>query len=294
MKNIYSTLLPLLLLCVTLVGSSGYAQTQVIYPAPESPNDVRYNDLIEILNTALEKTRDQYGPYTAGPSAHVMNEARQQKFIEEGSPTINLFWSSTSEDKERRLLPIRIPLRKGLLGYRIALISKDKQALIDGIKTLDDLRKVKVGQGFGWGDVEVYKDNGIPVFTAQYDKIFNLTAKGRFDLFPRGIAEVVSEYEVNSPSLPDLAIENGLLIYYPWPYYFFFNKNDKALAERIETGLKIMIKDGSFDAIFYKHNKAAIERANLKNRRIIRLENHRLPKATPLNEKHLWFDPTQN
>ena len=65
-------------------------------------------------------------------------------------------------------------------------------------------------------------------------------------------------------------------------------------SERIENGLRIMIKDGSFDAIFYKHNKAAIERANLKNRRIIRLDNHLLPKATPLDEKNLWFDPTRD
>ena len=173
-------------------GSAGHAQTQIIYPAPESVNDVRYNDLIEILNTALEKTRDKYGPYTTAPSAHIMNEARQQKTIEDGTGIINIFWSSTSEDKEKRLLPVRIPLRKGLLGYRIALISKDKQALIDKVHTLDDLRKVRVGQGFGWGDVEIYKANGIPVLTAQYDKIFHITAKGRFDLFPRGIAEVIS------------------------------------------------------------------------------------------------------
>ena len=291
MKNLFSVLW---FLCMAFGGSAGHAQTQIIYPAPESVNDVRYNDLIEILNTALEKTRDKSGPYTTAPSAHIMNEARQQKTIEDGTGIINIFWSSTSEDKEKRLLPVRIPLRKGLLGYRIALISKDKQALIDKVHTLDDLRKVRVGQGFGWGDVEIYKANGIPVLTAQYDKIFHITAKGRFDLFPRGIAEVVSEYEANSPSLPDLAIENGLLIYYPWPYYFFFNRNDKALAERIEAGLRTMIKDGSFEAIFYKYNKAAIERANLKNRRIIRLENHLLPKATPLDEKGLWFDPTQN
>ena len=288
MKYFYS-----LLLYVALIGS-GFAQTRVIYPAPESANDTRTADLVEILNTALEKTRDPYGPYTAEPSAFVINESRQQKSIEEGNGIINVFWSSTSVEKERHLLPIRIPLRKGLLGYRIALISKNKQSLIDNVKSLDDLKKLTVGQGFGWGDVAIYKANGIPVATALYDKIFKMTAAGRFDLFPRGIAEVFSEYEANAPSNRNLAIENGLLIYYPWPYYFFFNKNDKALAERIETGLKIMIKDGSFDAIFYKHNKAAIERANLKNRRIIRLENPLLPKATPLNEKSLWFDPTSD
>lgn len=271
-----------------------YGQTKVTYPAPENANDVRYSDLIEILKTALDKTSPNYGPYTAAPTSILMNEARQLAVIEQSNTIINIVWSSTSEEKERNLLPIRIPLRKGLLGYRIALTSKSKQAEIDKVMTLEDLKKLTIGQGLGWGDVEIYKSNGMTVFSAQYDGLFKMAAGGRFDLFPRGISEIGPEYEANAAALPELTIEKGLLIYYPWPYYFFFNQQDKALAKRVEAGIRMMIQDGSFDTIFKKYNANAIEKANFKGRRVIRIENTILPKATPLNDKSLWFDPTRD
>ncbi len=118
-----------------------------------------------------------------------------------------------------------------------------------------------------------------------------MTAYKRFDLFPRGINEIFSEFALHSKENPTLAIEKNLLIYYPWPYYFFFNKDDDALKKRIELGLRKMIKDGSFDAIFIKYNGDAIKQANLPGRRLIQINNYLLPKETPLDDATLWFHP---
>lgn len=63
------------------------------------------------------------------------------------------------------------------------------------------------------------------------------------------------------------------------------------MAERIETGLRKMLRDGSFDQLFWQHNHAAIEQAHLQDRRLIRLNNPFLPKETPLDDASLWFDP---
>ncbi|MGQ0709485.1 MAG: substrate-binding periplasmic protein [Rhodoferax sp.] len=280
-------LLGVLLLPVAALSDA----TRVLYPANQTAHDNRFNDLIEILDTALKATVAEWGPYELAPSRNGMNEARYLAELKEGRNTVNVVWSSTSVEKEHDLLPLRIPLRKGILGYRIALIAKEKQALIDQIKTLDDLKKLKIGQGIGWGDVQLYESNGLAVTTSQYDNLFRMAAGGRFDLFPRGISEAFHEYDTYSKDNPNLAIEQNLLIYYPWPYYFFFHKSDTPLKERIEAGIRKMMKDGTFDAIFQKYNGAAIEKANLKHRRIIRVENKLLPKETPLNDASLWFDP---
>ncbi|HXA47499.1 MAG TPA: transporter substrate-binding domain-containing protein, partial [Burkholderiaceae bacterium] len=167
------------------------------------------------------------------------------------------------------------------------------QAKIDQAKTIADLRKLTFGQGIGWGDVALYQRNGIDVYTSNYDLLFKMVSYGRFDLFPRGINEIFSEYNIYSKDNPNLAIEKNLLIYYPWPYYFFFNKRDAALKKRVETGIKIMMHDGSFDAIFRKYNNDAIEKANLKGRRVIKIVNDMLPKETPLDDASLWFDPAK-
>lgn len=264
----------------------------VIYPANETPDDPRFNDLIEILQTALDKTKKEYGPYQLGTSSVAMNEARYLMELREGN-SINIIWSSTSLEKERDYLPLRIPLRKGLLGYRIGFTSTANQAKVDQVKTLGDLRKLTIGQGTGWGDVRLYEDNGIDVITTKYENLFRMAAQKRIDLFPRGIGEIFNEYDVNGKQMPNLAIEKDLLLYYPWPYYFFFKKTDHVLYGRVLLGIQKMRADGSFDAIFRKYNDKAIRQARLKERRLIRLENRFLPKETPLQDASLWFDPAK-
>lgn len=275
----------------TLGQSAGAAAQSVVYPAFEQADEVRFNDLMDVLRAALDVTAAKYGPYSLGPSRRSMNEARYLIELARGDD-INIAWSSTSVAKESEFLPIRIPLRKGLLGYRVALIAADKQARIDTIRTRNDLKAFTIGQGIGWGDVKLYQSNGLSVGEAQYNDLFALTANGRFDLFPRGIGEVFDEYAAQKDRLPKLAVEKNLLIYYPWPYYFFFNKKDEALKSRIETGLRMLRKDGTFDALFKKHNEAAIKQANLKGRRVIRLDNPLLPPDTP-TDPSLWFDPAK-
>jgi hypothetical protein len=278
-----------ILLCTCALSCS--AAITVVYPADEIPSDTRFADLKEILHTALEKTVQTYGPYELHASATGMNEARYLAQLEVGQ-IINIAWSSTSKEKENALLPIRIPLRKGLLGYRIALIASANQGKIDEVRTTDDLRKLIFGQGLGWGDVGVYEANGIKVRQANYDNLFKMTSVGRIDLFPRGIGEIFAEYEHYAKDNPTLAIEKHLLIYYPWPYYFFVNKKDAALADRIKAGLEIMRKDGSFDAIFLKYNSESIKKADIRNRRVIHLDNPELPPETPLNDASLWYVPS--
>jgi hypothetical protein len=265
----------------------------VVYPARESAQDIRYDDLIEILHGALEHTVAHYGPYRMRPSHLPMTEARQLVTLENGGGDLDILWSSTSDDKERLLLPIRIPLRKGLLGYRIGLIAQGTQPLFDAVNTRAGLHRFVVGQGIGWGDVGIYNRNGLKVSTAPYDKLFRMLAMRRITLFPRGIGEAFKEYAAQGGPASGLAIEQHLLLVYPWPYYFFVRKNNPALARRIETGIRSMIKDGSFDVIFRKYNGADIARARLASRRIIRLDNPFLPTATPLHDPSLWFDPTR-
>jgi ABC-type amino acid transport substrate-binding protein len=287
----FQLFLAILLCCV--LQTQAQAVTTVIYPDSEEKGDPRFNDLIEILKTALEKTVPEFGMFTMRASNIQANGLRYLNNLKTGND-LNVLWSSTSEEKENTYLPIRIPLRKGLLGYRVALISKDKQALVDQVKTLDDLKKLTIGQGVGWDDVKLYEANGIDVIQAKYSNLFRMLSYGRFELFPRGIGEVLTEFAQHKDENPKLAIEQNLLLYYPWPYYFFFNKKDKSLQQRVELGLRKMLKDGSFDAIFLKYNGKAIEALNFKQRRIIRMENYLLPKKTPLNDATLWFHPKMN
>ncbi|MFZ6774202.1 amino acid ABC transporter substrate-binding protein [Undibacterium sp. SXout7W] len=269
------------------------AVIKVIYSIGEAPNESRFNDVIEILCTALEKSRPQYGDYECLPYTKLVPKKRVLQELESAEHTINVAWNPTSIELEQRFATIRFPLRKGLLGYRVLLINKENQVKFNQIKTSDDLKKISFGQGVDWNDNAIFENHGIKVVQGKYSQLFKMLSANRFDGFPRGIGEILTEYEQNKAENPELMIEKNLLIYYPFPYYFFFNKQDQEIKERVEAGLRIMQKDGSFDAIFNKYYQDAITKLNMKSRRIIRLNNPHLPKDTPINDSKLWHIPTR-
>lgn len=286
----------LLLICSCIAFPAIAEELTVIYsPSPVSQDDKRFDYGINLLQQVLEKTISSYGPFKMLPAEN-MNVGRAIEFlIKEDAETVNVVWSTTSQNREKSLLPIRIPIRKGLLGYRVFLIKKENQAKFDNIKTVEELKKLKVGQGHIWNDVKVFKENGFDVVTGpDYEGLFRMLAEDRFDYFSRGFNEAPEEYEARKDMLPSLSIEETILLYYPWPKYFFTSKNNPLIAKRIELGLKIMIQDGTFEEIFKKYHKKDIERVNLKNRKLFKIINPLLPSKTPFDQKELWFDPVDS
>ena len=52
-----------------------------------------------------------------------------------------------------------------------------------------------------------------------------------------------------------------------------------------------MLRDGSLQSLFKRHQDPLIERARLCERRVFRIENPFLSPETPLNIAEYWFDP---
>ena len=265
-----------------------------IYHKPESRDDVRYNYHWEVLRAALEKTKKDYGTYTMKPSKRMMNEKRQVAELKKGNK-LTIMIRAASQEHERMFTPVRIPLDKGLIGYRVFLIHKEDQPKYSAIKTLDELKKLSVGQGSGWSDVKVWRANGFNVIEgSSYQGLFGMVLRKRFDFFSRGIVEIIGEYEQRKNKMPNLHIEETIAVYYPWPFYFYFPKSEQGrkLAIRVEEGLLALFEDKkTFDPIFFKYHGEALKRHNLKSRKIFRIKNPLLTPETPLNDKRLWYDP---
>ena len=128
---------------------------------------------------------------------------------------------------------------------------------------------------------------------SSYDGLFEMLVNKRFDIFLRAAVEVLDEYDQRKKALPDLAIEDSIVFYYPLPMYFWFPKTDEGrrLAARAEEGMRMMIADGTYDRIFDKYQRHKIERLRLKERRIFRIANPFVGPETPFADKRLWFDP---
>lgn len=274
-----------MLLCLCASSLSVRAET-VTYPKSGSPGDARDVYPIKLLQLALDK---------AGPTPYVLRVSdvpmlQGRSFLELASgKTIRVTWGMTSIERENELLPIRIPIFKGLIGWRLALVRKDRPETFDAVHDVQDLRRFVAGQGHDWPDTQILRGNGVPITTAaSYEGLFKMLVGRRFDYFPRSLVEIWAEEEQHRKE--GIVIDQHLLIRYPTAFYFFTNKSDTRLADTIRTGLERAIVDGSFDKLFCKHYAPAIAQAKLERRTVIDLINPILPPETPLARKELWFE----
>ena len=274
-------------------ASAADAIMKYIYHPPESSLDVRYLYQWEVLRTALEKTAGKWGPWQMVPS-ELMTEQRQAFELKNATGKLTVMYLSTTPDFEKNLIPIRIPVDRNLGGYCVLLIRKEDQKRFDDIRSLSDLRRFTYGLGLGWIDVGILRTNRFKVITgSSYDGLFEMLAHRRFDVFPRASVEVLDEYEQRKEALPDLHIEENLILYYPMPMYFWFPRTaeGRRLAARAEEGMRMMLADGTYDAVFDKYQRHKIVRLRLKERKIFRIANPNVGPETPFRDKRLWFDP---
>ncbi len=245
----------------------------------------------QILRLVLNKTKEKYGDFTLKEYGEPIQQSRVINSIAKGR-IFRVIATMTSPQREQKIWPIRIPLYKGLLGYRIFIIREEDQALFSTISTVEELKKLIAIQGHDWPDSEILEAND---FTLQrspnYQGIFQMLRLQRADYFPRGVHEPWSEVERHRDK--KLAVEKHLLIRYDAPLYFFVRYGDEMLHERIKEGLLMAIEDGSFDALFYNHPevKYIFKCARISSRKIFRIPNPTLSPETPVGKKQWWYSP---
>jgi hypothetical protein len=284
-------------LAVATAIAPACAQMHVVHQGREAPLDRRLDYEWAVLNAALEKTRAAFGDYTFNEAKTTMSSARMLSELLDPTGRINVLARATSTELETKLLPVRIPVDRGLLGYRILLVRQDNVAQFVGVSDLAGLGAFRFGQGKGWIDAPVLAASGLNLqLSTTYEGLFSMLAARRFDAFPRAVDEAFREFDTYSDSIPALRVEPTLLLYYPMPRYFFMRRDreGKLLAKRIETGLELMIADGSLQRLFKQHKGALIERAQLRGRRVLRIPNPLLPAETPLERQELWYDPARD
>jgi hypothetical protein len=202
---------------VFVQGTATFAGTlEVVRPLPEAAGDTRYDHYWELLAQALAITEPDFGPFDLREATLPMTEPRAMDELEARKGTITVLVHGNVADYERRLLPIRFPLDKGLLGYRVFLIRSEMQSKLDLVGGLGDLRSYSIGQGREWGDVTILRESGLTVVEgASYKGLFSMLAAGRFDLFSRSVVEVGEELAREKSDHPELVIERHLMVFYP-------------------------------------------------------------------------------
>ena len=286
----------ILLLALLFAGICTAETMPFVYPPPEIAGDERHDYYWQLLDAALAANRDRYGDYTLAPFATPMTFQRAAAEVEAGGKRVNIVSRATNLDLEQRLLPIRIPVDKGLLGARLFLIMPQTQERLDKVRTLDELRRFSIGQGSSWTDVRVLQAAGFQVVLADaYAALFGMLAAQRFDLFSRGVIEIESELVSARAQYPTMTIDKRLLLLYPMPRYFFVPRTPagELMARRIEDGLQRLRRSGEFERRYLAWKKLVLKDLNLSGRLVLRLPNPELSAAAPLADPYWWDDLAQ-
>lgn len=232
---------------VPALPSARAAEALRITIPPLSPSAQEHASYFpQLLRLALEKTRATDGAFQIQYYDQPMSGQRQLAELKNNG-AINLIWDGSNPQREAELLAVRISLLRELNDYRVFLVRKDDQPRFRAVRTLADLSRFSAGAGESWPSTAVLRANGLPVVTSiGYEPLFAMLAARRFDYMPRGVYEAWFEQRQHS----GLAIEQGLFLHYRVPFYFFTSRQNPALADRIERGLRAALADGSFDRLF--------------------------------------------
>ena len=239
-----------------------------------------------LLQLACDKAKTR----CASRPALDMNQSRALTQMQKKDSGLDLFWGMTSRRREELALPVRVPLYKGLIGWRVALVTDAHSQLLAKVKTRTDLAAFHAGQAEDWPDTGILRNAGLPVLTTNdYGNLIPMLRHGRYDYFPRSVIEV--RQEVRSAAAKGLIIDDHIAIHYPAAFYFFVSRHRPELASMLDSGLKAAVADGSFNQLFMRFNGEAIRELKLAKRVVIELDDPLLPEATPLEDKRLWFQP---
>jgi len=274
-------------LLVGLPASSNAALWTITYPRALDDTDTRNEYPTALLKLALDKTGVNY---EMRPSDRILLTGKAMRQLRENRE-VNVVWSMTDTQREKDLLPIRIPITKGLIGLRVFVIEENRRSRFDNVATKQDLLSLVPLQGEEWPDTKILQANGFNVSTVpEFKEGYEMLALGRGDFFPRSVTEVTAEF-AEMGKAKNLQLESSLVMYYPTAMYFFVSKSNPILAKLIETGLQRAVDDGSFDVLFAQTYRKTLKDLNIPDRTLFTLENPLLPPKTPLSDERLWYFP---
>jgi len=251
-----------------------------------APDDPRVHFPLALLRAALQL----HGlDVEALPSEQVMERSRAIKELEAGH--IDFIWSSLGREIEQVLRPVRIPIYRGLIGQRIFLIHREREAEFAQVRKLEHLAAFTAGQGTGWVDTQILQAAGLKVLTNTYDALFRMLARGGIDYFPRGANEAPAELAARAAQFPELMVEPRLVLSYRSDNVFFVRRQNEVLARQIETGLLALHASGAYQRLFEGHPyvQKVLAEARLDKRLRLEIPNPMLSDEDRLIPERYWM-----
>ncbi|NRA72302.1 MAG: hypothetical protein HRU24_14890 [Gammaproteobacteria bacterium] len=266
------------------------ATTQLRYPPAQDKNNITHDYIVGLLALILDKTSKEYGGMEVIDSTF-MTQGRAEIELQRGT-NVDVVSFGSSIERENKFLAIKIPILRGILGFRMSIIRKDFESEFSQIKTIDDLKKYSACQGMHWPDSDILEAAELKVIrNASHESLFRQVVAKRCDYFPRSVQEGPLEIALKTKKYPELMFYRHLIIHYPYPAYFFVSKNNNALHQRLFKGFNLAIEDGSFQRYLHSHigTKDVFPASKWLNNTIVEITNPLLSEGTDIDNSLYWI-----
>lgn len=282
-------LLFLIVLPHPLMGASTEEDDVTIVRPRHRDGDTRFEYYTELVRILMEATVETHGGYEWKPWHEEVSPARQQKILAAGR-LMNVVYSAPTEGLNSAGIPVKLNVRKGINGYRLLLIRKTDQPRFSKVASLEELRKFTAGQAKGWPDVKIYESNGLPVSsTGDFESMFPMLRAKRFDYYPLGITEAPELLNRCGEFCQDIAIENSIILHYPFPIFLYVSRSHPKLAQRLTDGMEIVVQNGVFEEFWQSKHRALLKAVAFEGRTQIKMINESLPEFTEIARQALWI-----
>ena len=208
------------------------------YPSlPERPVDAYGYRLLDLALRRAER------PYRLSVATTRVTGRRADVQMETGEA--NVLDVGLAQDHELRFDPVAFPLDLGLSGCRLFLVRRESLPALESVRSLEDLRALRFGQGAGWTDVWLLRKAGLRVETAPFAALFRMLEARRFDILALGADEahlLLARFQAEAPSV---VVAPSLALHYPFARMFIVNRNARPLHGALTLGLQRAFDDGS-------------------------------------------------
>lgn len=261
-----------LVLSGTVVASA--APLRVVYPRlAERPVDAYGYRLLEL---ALQRSEE---PFELHRTQAPLSSRRAREELAAGR--VHVLDGGISREAEAHFDILPFALDMGLSGVRLLLARQDRLPALTRVRTLEDLKSFRFGQGDEWVDTRILRAAGLRVDTSQFLNLFRMLEAGRFDLYPLGVEEIHAALRQHRALAPSVEVVPDLALHYPLARMFMLTPGQVRLRAALERGLLRAHAEGSVLQVLQQQPglSALLGPGGQQPGRIVRLPNPELPEV---------------
>ena len=226
-----------------------------------------------ILRLALEKSGRDFDLAPSRASRLYGREGDEMRRLgEEG----NIIWASPIHPQREEMLPIEIPISRGLSSYQYLWVRPADLKLFSHVRTADDVKDFPILTGQNWGANDILEADGFELRKGYSANLPGMLMAGRGDILLWPVFGIFNIYEKYGVANLEMTPIQDVLVHLPQAVYFWVAQDgSEDLHDAVESVLRAAMKDGYLNELMRSFPRIGEVYSDLLSKEfvVIRIDN---------------------